>query len=99
VARRVNSLSSEFVKVIASLMDAIIVYKWLLQSTRSYFTGCDFPGVGRRMISPCVDRRGVCNSEQHLDFHYAVMKNETGPGAATRQKLAIGVGSAKANRL
>jgi len=27
VARRVNSLSSEFVRVIASLMDTIIVYK------------------------------------------------------------------------
>jgi hypothetical protein len=35
VARRVNSLSSEFVRVIASLMDTIIVYKWLLQSTSS----------------------------------------------------------------
>src|SRR5260370_20528125 len=34
LARRVSSISSEFVKVIASLMDAIIVYKWLLQSTR-----------------------------------------------------------------
>src|ERR1019366_5596057 len=33
LARRVNSLCSEFVNVIASLMDAIIVYKWLLQST------------------------------------------------------------------
>ena len=36
-ARRVNSLSSEFVRVIASLMDTIIVYKWLLQSTSTYF--------------------------------------------------------------
>src|SRR5215472_14077499 len=35
VARRVNSLSSECVRVIASLMDTIIVYNWLLQSTRS----------------------------------------------------------------
>ena len=35
VARRVSSLSSEFVRVIASLMDTIIVYKWLLQSTRT----------------------------------------------------------------
>src|SRR5229473_2681448 len=35
LARRVSSISSEFVKVIASLMDAIIVYKWLLQSTSS----------------------------------------------------------------
>src|SRR5262250_784734 len=34
VARRINSLSSAFVRVIASLMDTIIVYKWLLQSTR-----------------------------------------------------------------
>jgi hypothetical protein len=39
LARRVNSLSSECVRVIASLMDAIIVYKWLLQSTRTHFTG------------------------------------------------------------
>ena len=35
VARRVNSLSSEFVRLIASLMDTIIVYKWLLHSTRT----------------------------------------------------------------
>src|SRR5882762_1614491 len=34
-ARRVSSISSEFDNVMASLMDAIIVYKWLLQSTRS----------------------------------------------------------------
>src|SRR5258708_36263907 len=34
LARRVSSISSEFDNVIASLMDAIIVYKWLLQSTR-----------------------------------------------------------------
>src|SRR6267378_3894543 len=33
-ARRVSSISSEFDNVMASLMDAIIVYKWLLQSTR-----------------------------------------------------------------
>src|SRR5258708_1477953 len=33
LARRVSSISSEFDNVIASLMDAIIVYKWLLQST------------------------------------------------------------------
>src|SRR5580700_9408153 len=39
VARRVNSLSSEFVRVIAYLMDSIIVHKWLLQSTSSHFTG------------------------------------------------------------
>src|SRR6266446_2458121 len=32
-ARRVSSISSEFDNVMASLMDAIIVYKWLLQST------------------------------------------------------------------
>src|SRR5258708_6341197 len=35
LARRVSSISSEFDNVIASLMDAIIVYKWLLQSTSS----------------------------------------------------------------
>src|SRR5580700_2629677 len=35
LARRVSSISSEFVNVIASLIDAIIVYKWLLQSTSS----------------------------------------------------------------
>src|SRR5712691_11769339 len=35
LARRVSSISSEFDNVMASLMDAIIVYKWLLQSTRS----------------------------------------------------------------
>src|SRR6266852_6156303 len=34
-ARRVSSISSEFDSVMASLMDAIIVYKWLLQSTSS----------------------------------------------------------------
>src|SRR6266853_2998527 len=34
-ARRVSSISSEFDSVMASLMDAIIVYKWLLQSTRN----------------------------------------------------------------
>jgi hypothetical protein len=33
LARRVSSIRSEFVNVIASLMDAIVVYKWLLQST------------------------------------------------------------------
>src|ERR1019366_5106550 len=33
LARRVNSISSEFVNVIAPLMVAIIVYKWLLRST------------------------------------------------------------------
>src|SRR6266436_684393 len=32
-ARLVSSISSEFVNVIASFMDTIIVYKWLLQST------------------------------------------------------------------
>src|SRR5260370_41770254 len=32
-ARRISSISSEFDNVMASLMDAIIVYKWLLQST------------------------------------------------------------------
>src|SRR6266436_10251182 len=35
LARRVSSISSEFDNVMASLMDAIIVYKWLLQSTSS----------------------------------------------------------------
>src|SRR2546421_4788214 len=35
LARRVSSISSEFDNLIASLMDAIIVYKWLLQSTSS----------------------------------------------------------------
>jgi hypothetical protein len=33
LARRVSSISSQFVNVIVSLMDTIIVYKWLLQST------------------------------------------------------------------
>src|SRR6266404_1511065 len=33
LARRVSSISSEFDNLMASLMDAIIVYKWLLQST------------------------------------------------------------------
>src|SRR6266446_226734 len=33
-ARRISSISSEFDNVMASLMDAIIVYKWSLQSTR-----------------------------------------------------------------
>src|SRR6267142_316903 len=33
LARRVSSISSEFDNVMASLMDAIIVYKWLLQSS------------------------------------------------------------------
>src|SRR6516165_9389913 len=32
LARRVSSISSQFVNVIVSLMDTIIVYKWLLQS-------------------------------------------------------------------
>src|ERR1700674_1522180 len=41
LARRVNSISSEFVNVIASLMDAIIVYKWLLQSTSARFVARD----------------------------------------------------------
>src|SRR5436190_5864065 len=39
LARRVSSISSEFDNVMASLMDAIIVYKWLLQSTRD--ASCD----------------------------------------------------------
>src|SRR5712691_6328109 len=34
LARRVSSITSEFDNVMASLMDTIIVYKWLLQSTR-----------------------------------------------------------------
>src|SRR6266403_481481 len=34
LARRVSSISSEFDNLMASLMDAIIVYEWLLQSTR-----------------------------------------------------------------
>src|SRR6267142_7290116 len=38
LARRVSSISSEFDNVMASLMDAIIVYKWLLQSTRAAST-------------------------------------------------------------
>src|SRR5437660_8997575 len=33
LARRVSSISSEFDNLMASLMDAIIVYEWLLQST------------------------------------------------------------------
>src|SRR5437660_5153665 len=33
LARRVSSISSEFDNLKASLMDAIIVYEWLLQST------------------------------------------------------------------
>src|SRR6267143_1703787 len=37
LARRVSSISSEFDNVMASLMDAIIVYKWLLQSTSRDF--------------------------------------------------------------
>src|SRR5258708_17715482 len=37
LARRVSSISSEFDNVMASLMDAIIVYKWLLQSTSEAF--------------------------------------------------------------
>src|SRR5205807_864962 len=35
LARRVSSIRSAFVRVMASVMDAIIVYKWLLQSTRN----------------------------------------------------------------
>jgi hypothetical protein len=34
LARCVSSIRSAFVKVMASVMNAIIVYKWLLQSTR-----------------------------------------------------------------
>jgi hypothetical protein len=34
LARRVSSIRSAFVRVMASVMDAIIVYKWSLQSTR-----------------------------------------------------------------
>src|SRR5258706_15609075 len=41
LARRVSSISSEFDNVMASLMDAIIVYKWLLQSTSSTASGCE----------------------------------------------------------
>src|SRR6266853_2853182 len=43
LARRVSSISSEFVNVIVSLIDTIIVYKWLLQSTR-----CDSRLAGLR---------------------------------------------------
>src|SRR5260370_25322996 len=39
LARRVSSISSEFDNVMASLMDAIIVYKWSLQSTSRYPEG------------------------------------------------------------
>src|SRR5437016_5521801 len=46
LARRVSSISSEFDNVIASLMDAIIVFKWLLQSTSA-------PGID------CVSMRGA----------------------------------------
>src|SRR2546430_360002 len=34
LTRRVNSICSDFVNVIASLMNTIIVYKWLLHNTR-----------------------------------------------------------------
>ncbi len=50
VARRVNSLSSEFVKVIASLMDTTTVYKWLLQSTSTH-------GPQRAQNEPIQQRR------------------------------------------
>src|SRR6267154_1516495 len=45
LARRVSSISSEFVNVIVSLIDTIIVYKWLLQSTRFLYVG----GFGRSL--------------------------------------------------
>src|SRR5450755_4018809 len=41
LARRVSSMRSAFVRVMASVMDAIIVYKWLLQSTSRGAMGCE----------------------------------------------------------
>src|SRR5208282_1425830 len=74
-ARRVSSLSSAFVNVIASLMDAIIVYKWLLRATRRR-RNCPFAqlwciaewyvdtnGTGTHMSNKCG---GLNGSTQHL---------------------------------
>src|SRR5258708_3936796 len=52
LARRVSSISSEFDNVIASLMDAIIVYKWLLQSTSLPFRLRALPAGRTRTLPP-----------------------------------------------
>src|SRR6266853_267505 len=52
LARRVSSISSEFDNVMASLMDAIIVYKWLFQSTRMY----DNKRLSFHELHPFVER-------------------------------------------
>jgi hypothetical protein len=54
LARRVSSTSSEFVNVIASLMDAIIVYKWPLQATSLHFSG---NRVYRDLTERCCEPR------------------------------------------
>src|SRR5713101_6420648 len=53
LARRVSSISSEFDNVMASLMDAIIVYKWLLQSTSilAWTRRLFLPGTRRLFLS------------------------------------------------
>jgi hypothetical protein len=60
LARRVSSISSEFVNTIASLIDAIIVYKWLLQSTSTYFRH-QRPDLEGKCATDCATFGKVCN--------------------------------------
>src|SRR6266853_3811172 len=79
-ARRVSSISSEFVKVIASLMDAIIVYKWLLQST-------SFRGAGQ--VPAWIAGKRAC-----LDIVDSIPKNpdweRTHPIQIEPEPLSVG---------
>src|ERR1700733_6606633 len=59
LARRVSSVSSELVNLIASLMDAIIVYRWMLQSTRIMIQS------GRDERRLCWVCQLPCHGKQH----------------------------------
>src|SRR5208283_6235418 len=62
LARRVSSIRSAFVKVMASVMDVIIVYKWLLQSTRQPFIDLG------ELAHLRLDRRDLLLQMRHPSF-------------------------------
>src|SRR5882762_11302652 len=73
LARRVSSISSEFDNVMASLMDAIIVYKWLLQSTSP--TGNQLVDQGaHRFFVDTLSCDGCGWAQQHLRMRLPLLR-------------------------
>jgi hypothetical protein len=82
-ARRASSISSELANVIASLLDAMIVYKWLLQSMSGGMTSAILSGaVLRHLVG--VDSRWLHLEGKSRHAYKFVLVPQCPVGASSR---------------